>query len=107
MTRRDEELPGFTNLAIIGTPLFTAPVDSTSGKGDLATIGRRFFSSIGLAVLIPGSEFQLQSAFALPHSTALVDFSVEDRLGASNLPTHFVPPPHPCQSISVDISADT
>lgn len=103
MTRRGEELTGFINLAIIGTPLFTAPVDSTSEKGDLATIDTRFFPSIGLAVLIPRSESQLQSAFVLPHSTALVDFSGEDRLEASNLPTHFVSPPHPCQSTSVEI----
>lgn len=33
MTRRGEELPGFINLAIIGTSLFTAPVDSTSENG--------------------------------------------------------------------------
>lgn len=55
MTRRGEELPGLNNLAIKGTPLFTAPVDSISEKGDLATTGRRFFSSIGLAVLVPES----------------------------------------------------
>lgn len=41
-------------MVIIRTPLFTAHVDSPLEKRDLDTIGRRFFFSIGLAVLIPG-----------------------------------------------------